>query len=138
MPFLHVEDALLEARRACSQTLFVTNWFIVSYKHVINRHYTRLLRVFNVVLCNWFSIYQFLSSLHCFSACHNSIPSYAASVIQVYYPRISLIRAIRSLLSQSTIGNNWLSSCKEIITTNSTHTLYFAFNSSYIKTQHKK
>jgi hypothetical protein len=24
MPFLHVEDALLEARRACSQTLSVT------------------------------------------------------------------------------------------------------------------
>ena len=65
MLFLHVEDALLEARRACSQTLFVTNWFIVSYKHVINRHYTRLLRVFNVVLCNGFSIYQFLFSLHC-------------------------------------------------------------------------
>jgi len=63
MLFLHVEDALLETRRAYSQTLFVINWFIASYRHVINRHYSPLLRVFNLDLCNGFSIYQFLSSL---------------------------------------------------------------------------
>jgi len=40
MPLLHIENALLEARRACSQMLFVTFSFRVGYKCNRKRRYT--------------------------------------------------------------------------------------------------
>ena len=40
MPFLHVEDALLDARRACSQFVFVTIWFIECYKDDCRERHT--------------------------------------------------------------------------------------------------
>lgn len=63
MPFLHVEEALLGARRACSSTLFVTLWLLDGYKLDYRRDYTPVLRAFNALLCNDFS--QPYRALYC-------------------------------------------------------------------------
>ena len=47
MPFKGQEDALLEARRACSQTLFITRWFIVGYISAFSRLFPPIVRALN-------------------------------------------------------------------------------------------
>lgn len=54
MPFLGVEDALLEARRASSWMLCVMYWFCVGYQLCFMQLYTLLLRVFLSMICNDF------------------------------------------------------------------------------------
>ena len=63
MPFLHVEEALLGPRRACSSTLFVTPWLLDGYKLDYRRDYTLMLRAFNTLPCNYFS--QPYRALYC-------------------------------------------------------------------------
>ena len=55
MPFLGVEDALLEARKVSSLILYVTYWFLESYKLAFKKRYTPVLRLFNSLRCNDFS-----------------------------------------------------------------------------------
>ena len=52
MPFLHVEDALLKARKASSLRLYVIYWFIAHYKLYYKSSYTRVVRVISSMLCN--------------------------------------------------------------------------------------
>ena len=54
MPFLHVKDALLEARRASSLTSHITFWFSASYNIVFKQNQTPFVRAFILVLCNDF------------------------------------------------------------------------------------
>ena len=64
MPFLHVEDALLEARRASFSVLYVTFWFVVSYKLTFKQSYIPFVRIFISHLCNDFlPRYKFLRSI---------------------------------------------------------------------------
>jgi len=51
MPFLGVEDALLEARKASSLTQFVTYWFLVGYKHCGRGWYALVEGLFGLFLC---------------------------------------------------------------------------------------
>lgn len=51
MPFKGQEDALLEARRACSQTLFITRWFIVGYISAFSRLFPPIVRALNANIC---------------------------------------------------------------------------------------
>ena len=62
MPFLHVEDALLGARRACCQILIVTCWFVEDYTFIYRECHSINVRVFRLVDCNVFSyLYQHLT-----------------------------------------------------------------------------
>ena len=54
MPFLHAEDALLEARRASSTTLFVMGWFIECYECDKRRWYVLILQTLTSIVCNDF------------------------------------------------------------------------------------
>ena len=57
MPFLGQEEALLGARRACSQTLSVMCWFLGGYKLDARGYYTLVLMVSCLIRCNdflWF------------------------------------------------------------------------------------
>ena len=57
MPFLGQEEALLEARRACSRTLSVMCWFLGGYKLDARGYYTLVLMVSCLIRCNdflWF------------------------------------------------------------------------------------
>ena len=51
MPFLGVEDALLEARKASSLTQFVTCWFLVGYKLGGRGCYALVERMIGLLLC---------------------------------------------------------------------------------------
>ena len=51
MPFLGVEDALLEARKASSLTQFVTYWFLVGYKAGSRECYALVERMIGLLLC---------------------------------------------------------------------------------------
>ena len=50
MPFLGVEDALLEARKVSSLMLYVTYWFLVGYKFDNRRRYALIERDFGLFL----------------------------------------------------------------------------------------
>ena len=64
MPFLHVEDALLGARRACCQILIVTCWFVEGYTVIYRECHSINVRVFRLVDCNVFSyLYQHLTPI---------------------------------------------------------------------------
>lgn len=52
MPFLHVEDAFLEARRASSLCVLVTYWFIVGYKRNYREFHTPTLKEYSSTQCN--------------------------------------------------------------------------------------
>ena len=54
MPFLRVEDALLEARRASSFILYVMCCFIVGYKLDNRGEYTLVLKDLSLVICKDF------------------------------------------------------------------------------------
>ena len=56
MPFLGQEEALLEARRACSRTLSVMCWFLVGYKLDARGYYTLVLMVSCLIRCNDFFV----------------------------------------------------------------------------------
>ena len=51
MPFLGVEDALLEARKASSLTQLVTYWFLVGYKVGVRECYALVERMIGLLLC---------------------------------------------------------------------------------------
>ena len=51
MPFLGVEDALLEARKASSKTQLVTYWFLVGYKVGGRECYVLVERMIGLFLC---------------------------------------------------------------------------------------
>ena len=51
MPFLGVEDALLEARKASSLTQFVTYWFLAGYKVGGRGCYALVEELFGLFLC---------------------------------------------------------------------------------------
>jgi hypothetical protein len=55
MPFLDIEDALLEARRASSLTLYITSWFTECYEFYFKKHHTHILREYILLRCNDFS-----------------------------------------------------------------------------------
>ena len=86
MPFLHAEDALLEARRACSQTLFITRWFIVGYISAFSRLFPPIVRALNA------NIYT------------GSLPSERCSSSTAFTANIS--RDTHSLCWQKTIMNS--------------------------------
>ena len=86
MPFLHIEDALLEARRACSQTLFITRWFIVGYISAFSRLFPPIVRALNA------NIYT------------GSLPSERCSSSTAFTANIS--RDTHSLCWQKTIMNS--------------------------------
>ena len=60
MPFKGQEDALLEARKASSPTLFITDWFIEDYKLDYRRYYSPIQTVFSTTSCDTF--YAFIYS----------------------------------------------------------------------------
>jgi len=51
MPFLGVEDALLEARKASSLTQFLTYLFLVGYKAGSRECYALVERMIGLLLC---------------------------------------------------------------------------------------
>ena len=55
MPFLDIEDALLEARRASSLMLYITSWFTECYEFNFKKHHTHILREYILLQCNDFS-----------------------------------------------------------------------------------
>jgi hypothetical protein len=55
MPFLDIEDALLEARRASSLTLYITSWFTECYEFNFKKHHTHILREYILLRCHDFS-----------------------------------------------------------------------------------
>lgn len=55
MPFLDIEDALFEARRASSLTLYITSWFTECYEFNFKKHHTHILREYILLRCNDFS-----------------------------------------------------------------------------------
>ena len=55
MPFLDIEDALLEARRASSLMPYITNWFTECYEFNFKKHHTHILREYILLRCNDFS-----------------------------------------------------------------------------------
>mgnify|MGYP001688202675 FL=1 len=55
MPFLDIEDALLEARRASSLMLYITSWFTEYYEFYFKKHHTHILREYILLRCNDFS-----------------------------------------------------------------------------------
>ena len=70
MPFLHVEDALLEAWKESSSKLFITYWFIAGYKLCFKKRYTPFKRMFSFMLCNDFlQIYQLSRSMDRLMGC---------------------------------------------------------------------
>ncbi len=86
MPFKGQEDALLEARRACSQTLFITRWFIVGYISAFSRLFPPIVRALNA------NIYT------------GSLPSERCSSSTAFTANIS--RDTHSLCWQKTIMNS--------------------------------
>ena len=60
MPFLHVEDALLEARRASFLITHIIFWFIEYYKLTFKQSYTPFMSTLTSTLCNDFS-YRYTS-----------------------------------------------------------------------------
>lgn len=55
MPFLDIEDTLLETRRASSLTLYITSWFTECYEFNFKKHHTHILREYILLQCNDFS-----------------------------------------------------------------------------------
>ena len=55
MPFLDIEDALLEARRASSLMPHITSWFTECYEFNFKKHHTHILREYILLRCNDFS-----------------------------------------------------------------------------------
>lgn len=55
MPFLDIEDALFEARRASSLTLYITSWFTECYELDFKKHHAHILREYILLRCNDFS-----------------------------------------------------------------------------------
>ena len=55
MPFLDIEDALFEARRASSLTLYITSWFTECYEFNFKKHHTHKLREYILLRSNDFS-----------------------------------------------------------------------------------
>lgn len=55
MPFLDIEDALFEARRASSLMLYITSWFTECYEFYFKKHHTHILREYILLRCNDFS-----------------------------------------------------------------------------------
>ena len=55
MPFLDIEDALLEARRASSLIPHITSLFTECYEVYFKKHHTHILREYILLLCNNFS-----------------------------------------------------------------------------------
>ena len=54
MPFFYREHALLGARRACSQTQYVTFWLLVGYELYQRRLHPLILRIVCSVICKVF------------------------------------------------------------------------------------
>ena len=80
MPFLHVEDALLGARRACSQMLNITHWFLVGYILGCRQWYMRVLRVVSLVDCKDFLSFCCASPLTVFT------PTIAVTLCELCMP----------------------------------------------------
>lgn len=55
MPFLDIEDALFEARRASSLIPYITSWFTECYEFNFKKHHTHILREHILPQCNYFS-----------------------------------------------------------------------------------
>ncbi len=55
MPFLVIEDALFEARRASSFMPYITSWFTECYELNFKKYHTHILREYILLLCNDFS-----------------------------------------------------------------------------------
>lgn len=55
MPFLDIENALLEARRASSLRLYITSWFTECYEFYFKKYHTHILREYILLRCNDFS-----------------------------------------------------------------------------------
>lgn len=55
MPFLDIEDALFEARRASSLMPYITSWFTECYEFYFKKHHTHILREYILLRCNDFS-----------------------------------------------------------------------------------
>lgn len=55
MPFLDIEDALFEARRASSLIPHITSWFTECYEFYFKKHHTHILREYILLRCNDFS-----------------------------------------------------------------------------------
>ena len=55
MPFLDIEDALFEARRASSLIPYITSWFTEYYEFYFKKHHTHILREYIMLRCNDFS-----------------------------------------------------------------------------------
>ena len=55
MPFLDIEDALFEARRASSLIPYITSWFTEYYEFYFKKHHTHILREYILLGCNDFS-----------------------------------------------------------------------------------
>ena len=66
MPFLHAEDALLEARRASSTTLFVIAWFVDCYECDKRIWYVLILRELSSMRCNdYFGVWRHYRFFSC-------------------------------------------------------------------------
>lgn len=55
IPFLDIEDALFEARRASSLMPYITSWFTECYEFYFKKHHTHILREYILLRCNDFS-----------------------------------------------------------------------------------
>ncbi len=55
MPFLDIEDALFEARRASSLIPYITSWFTEYYEFYFKKYHTHILRECILLRCNDFS-----------------------------------------------------------------------------------
>lgn len=55
MPFLDIEDALLEARRASSLMPYITSCFTECYEFYFKKHHTHILREYILLRSNDFS-----------------------------------------------------------------------------------